>query len=300
MTSVRASSLTVLVCTRDRPEQLREGLAALEPQLGDGVDVLVVDQSEAIDEDLSRRATTQEWLSYLHDRGTGLSRARNLGYRNARGEWVAYLDDDCVACADWAAGLRGAIAAHPEVEVVAGYVGDRSQRGADYVRVSVFEVERERVLEGRWTLPWRVGLGCMLAIRRETLVRMGGFDERLGPGIADFPGADDMDFNYRFLHAGGKGLVTPAARVWHEQWRSGEMLPRHHRGYLAGWAGFASKHLRRGDVLGGLWLWSLGAVDVARMFASALRRRSRFRLRVAVWKLRGLASGTAKGLSRSW
>ncbi len=125
-------------------------------------------------------------------------------------------------------------------------------------------------------------------------------DERLGAGAPDFPSSEDMDFNYRFLRAGGVAFVTPRIRVHHEQWRAGGELASHFRGYAQGWSGFAMKHLRHGDVLGGVWLWSLGVLDAARMLASALRRRSTFRLRAAGFKFEGLAKGTAKGLVYPW
>jgi len=60
------------------------------------------------------------------------------------------------------------------------------------------------------------------------------------------------------------------------------------------------KHLRGGDVLGGLWLWSIGVVDALDMVASAAGRRSGLRGRIALSKLRGLVEGTAIGLTRRW
>ncbi len=109
-----------------------------------------------------------------------------------------------------------------------------------------------------------------------------------------------MDFNYRLLRAGGRALTTPIVRARHEQWRSGAELAPLYRRYMAGWCGFAMKQLRQGDVTGGLWLWGLGAVDALRMLASAARRRSTFRLRVALAKLRGLVDGTIAGLTHRW
>jgi hypothetical protein len=60
------------------------------------------------------------------------------------------------------------------------------------------------------------------------------------------------------------------------------------------------KHLRTGDPLGGAWLWAIGLVDVLDMADSAVRRRSRWRLRLAGAKLRGLAEGTLAGLRARW
>ena len=138
-------------------------------------------------------------------------------------------------------------------------------------------------------------------MRRTTLAQLGGWDERLGVGsVGPFGAAEDMDLHYRLLRAGGRALVTPAVRVWHEQWRpAADLAPLYER-YMAGWCGFAMKHLRTGDVAGGLWLLSIGVVDALRMLASAGRRRSRLRLRVALAKLRGLVVGTAAGSRRPW
>ena len=54
------------------------------------------------------------------------------------------------------------------------------------------------------------------------------------------------------------------------------------------------------QMVGGLWLWSIGVVDLLDMTASAAGRRSGLRARIAVAKLRGLVEGTAMGLARRW
>jgi len=122
----------------------------------------------------------------------------------------------------------------------------------------------------------------------------------LGAGPTLFPSAEDMDFNYRLLRAGGVAFVTPRVRARHEQWRAPHELGQHLGGYMEGWSGFAMKHLRSGDLLGGLWLWHWGLRDTARMFGSAAKRRSLLRLRIAAYKAAGLARGTWRGAWRSW
>jgi GT2 family glycosyltransferase len=139
-----------------------------------------------------------------------------------------------------------------------------------------------------------------MIIPRRVLERLEGFDERLGAGLKEFPSSEDMDFNYRLLDAGGVAWLVPKLRVTHEQWRSRDELGPHYRGYMEGWCGFSMKHLRSGDAVGGLWLWSLGLRDLLRTLAGSVRRRSLFRFGLAVYKGHGLVLGTWRGVRRKW
>jgi GT2 family glycosyltransferase len=291
------ASYTVVVCTRDRPELLPVTIDALLAQAG--FPLLVVDQSESHDEALARRAANEPRLEVLSDRGRGLSRARNIGSAHAATEWVVFVDDDCVPEPDWAERLQAVLERAPHVDIVSGHV-DAPVPSADYVPASAFPVERTALVRGRFRHPGGAGVGVCMAVRRAAIERLGGWDERLGPGAAEFPAADDMDFNYRLLRSGGAALLTPEVRSRHDQWRTPAALEPLYRGYLKAWSGFAMKQLRGGDVAGGLWLWTIGVVDFLDMLASAIGRRSRLRLRLAMAKLRGLAEGTVAGLRTRW
>lgn len=234
------------------------------------------------------------------DGGRGLSRARNLALREAETDWIAFVDDDCVVEPGFGPALMGELSGHPEAHWLSGHVGGGPALGPDLPLVTTFPVEREETRSGRWTLPGSVGFGVFFVVRRDLAERLGGWDERLGPGVAEFPAADDMDFAYRFLRSGGKAVLTPRVRAVHEQWRTPEELVALQRGYLRAWSGFAMKHLRSGDPAGGLWLWAWGAIDVLDMAKSALGRRSRLRGRLCCAKARGLVEGTAAGLRRRW
>jgi glycosyltransferase involved in cell wall biosynthesis len=298
--SAPGAALTVAVCTRDRAERLRATIAALLVQTAPEFELVVVDQSAATNRDLERLERERPGTVVVRDAGAGLSRARNLALETAGGDWIAFVDDDCVPEPDAVAALIDEIAAHPEVDWVSGDVSAAGRPRGDYPEVTTFPVARARRVRGRWVIPGAIGFGVFFAVRRSTARRLGGWDERLGPGVPGFPAADDMDFNYRLLRSGGVAWLSPRVRLRHDQWRAPAALPPLHRGYVRAWAGFAMKQVRTGDVAGGLWLWSWGLVDVLDMAASATRRRSRLRARLAAAKLRGLAEGTAMGLSRRW
>jgi GT2 family glycosyltransferase len=290
-------TLTVAVCTNGRPDKVRATLDALDRGAPD-LPLLVVDQGPHASDALARRAEHDARLRVLHDKGRGLSRARNLALSRAETDWIAFVDDDCLVEPDFGAALAAEIAAHPDADWVAGHVGGGDADG-DLPLVTTFPIERPLVRRGRRTLPGAIGFGVLFCVRAATARRLGGWDERFGPGVPDLPAADDMDFNYRLLRAGGTAVLSPAVRAVHDQWRSPEQVVALQRGYSRAWAGFACKHLRGGD-RGALRLWAWGAVDVLDMAQSALVRRSWLRARIAGAKLRGLVEGTAIGLRRRW
>jgi GT2 family glycosyltransferase len=290
-------TLTVAVCTRGRPDKVRATLDALDAGAPE-VSLLVVDQGDAASPELEQRCAADGRMRVLRDGGRGLSRARNLALGAVETEWVAFVDDDCLVAPDFGAALAAELKAHPDADWVAGHV-EGNETAGDLPPVTTFPVDRPLVRRGRRTLPGAIGFGVLFCVRTATARRLGGWDERLGPGVADLPAADDMDFNYRLLRAGGTAVLSPAVRAVHDQWRSPEEVVALQRGYSRAWAGFACKHLRGGD-LGGVRLWAWGAVDVLDMAASALALRSWLRARIALAKLRGLAEGTAIGLRRSW
>lgn len=293
-------TLTVAVCTRGRPDQVRATLDALD-RGAPGVALIVVDQGDAPAPELAARAAADPRLTVLHDRGRGLSRARNLVLAAARGDWLCFVDDDCLVAGDFGAALLAEIAAHPEADWIAGDVRAVGVRTGvrDLPAVTTFPVDRPLIRRGGRTLPGAIGFGVLFCVRRATAERLGGWDERLGPGVPDLPAADDMDFNHRLLRGGGVAVLSPAVRASHDQWRSPDEVVALQRGYSCAWAGFACKHLGRGAG-GGLRLWAWGLVDVLDMAAGAARRRSPLRARIALAKLRGLAEGTAIGLRRRW
>ena len=292
--------LTVAICSRNRPRLLAATLAALERQTDGEFELLVVDQSPELDPQLERLRERRPGTLVLRDPGVGLSRARNRALAVAKGSWLAFVDDDCLAAEDCVAVLKHEIAAHPEADWISGDVRAGAAPEADYLPVTTFPVERGVRRRGRWAIPGAIGFGVFFCVRRELAERLGGWDERLGPGVPEFPAADDMDFNHRLLRAGGTAWLSPRVRLRHDQWRSQAELRPLQRGYVRAWSGFAMKQVRAGHPLTGLWLWSWGALDVLDMAADALRRRSRLRGQLALAKARGLCEGTALGLSRRW
>ncbi|MDQ4049589.1 MAG: glycosyltransferase family 2 protein [Actinomycetota bacterium] len=295
-------SFVVIICTRNRPSQVLEALDALKRQELSSFPVVVVDQSEQIAPELRDVVAKDSSLTLIHDDGRGLSRARNVACRATVEEWLVFVDDDCLPEPDFTAQFVRTVDEHPEADLISGHVGGRSPTPQpDDLPFSVFPVEEELTLTGRWVHPSRVGFGVCFAVRRSMVERLGGWDERLGPGAPDFPAADDMDFNFRMLRAGGVAHRTPAMRSQHDQWRSRDEIVDLYAGYMAAWMGLSVKTFLTADRLAGIWLWwGAGPRFLYWMLASGVRRRSSFRVRVAVRSAGALFTGMGRALQRSW
>src|SRR5687767_8113024 len=92
-------SVSVVVASRDRPEQLRGALAAIRAAMPAGTEVVVVDSASTGAG--TRQVTDDAGARYLRCDRPGVSRARNLGLETTQAEIVAFTDDDCRPAPGW-------------------------------------------------------------------------------------------------------------------------------------------------------------------------------------------------------
>jgi glycosyltransferase involved in cell wall biosynthesis len=258
--------ISIVVCTRDRAEQLRaclEHLARLE--FDGGWELVVVDNGSTdatpmVVAELASRAPFPV-VSLREERG-GQSNARNTGPLRARGGIVAFTDDDCYPDAGYLVALREAFR-DPGVGWVGGRVLLHDPTDAS-VTVRT-ETEAELFPARSFLRPGSVH-GANMAFRAGLAEAVGGFDPYLGPGTP-LHCADDTDFLARLSYAGFAGRYVP------------ELVVRHHHRRKPGSAEL--RRLRRGHALGrgAYYLKSLGRPGTrrvyARMWLESLRRGSR-------------------------
>jgi GT2 family glycosyltransferase len=251
--------------------------------------VVVVDQSrgEATRQTVERAGG----VVYVAHAGSGLGAAQNLAFAHAVEPVVAVTDDDCIVDERWLETVEGALSGPGAPHAVTGRVLALGPNRSGRYAVSTRESTTPREFSGR-VLPWEVGSGNNFAVRREWLQRVGGVDERLGPGARGL-GAVDIDLFYRLLRAGAHVSYEPAAVVFHERTtrrgRLGRRVPYGH-----GIGAMCAVWLRRGDRYA---LWMLGrwlAYRVRRLLAGARRADPMpvyEELLVLLGTLRGVAHG---------
>jgi GT2 family glycosyltransferase len=181
-------SLAAVICTHARPGYLAACLAGFAAQQGTPPDVIVVDSASppgAAAEIASLAA--RHGARLIRAEAPGLSLARNLGLAACQADWVAFVDDDAVPAPDWAACLRGAVAALPEqAAALGGRILPHWERPLPAwwparLRGVLTIVEWEGRGEDGHDLPEGVAVyGANMAFRAEALRAIGGFPEELG------------------------------------------------------------------------------------------------------------------------
>ena len=277
-------SLTAVVCTHDRPVLLArclESLVALRARGAERapeLEILVVDNapSDGATRDVAARFPG---VRYVCEPITGLDFARNRALQEASGDFVAYFDDDVTVDPGWLEGFVEACSAHPDAAGVTGPVLPLelvSRAQVEFERLGGFRHDFRKTrfgatLAGNETYPCGAGIfgaGCNMALRRDALRSIGGFDEALDTG-SRLPGGGDLDIFYRLVRAGHVIVSEPRCLVLHQHRRTHEELRRQ------------------------LWTWGLGFMAFfAKSYRADPTQRGKFRDLLAwwvVWKARQLA-----------
>ena len=269
---------------------------------------MVVDNAPSSDatERLVRGSYPQ--MRYIREPRPGLDWARNKAIAEARGEIVAYTDDDVVVDPGWATALAAAFA-DPQVMAVTGLVvpyelETEAQvlferyggfgRGFErrYWRMDLEGGERPR----RYLNAGQYGTGANMAYRRSLFERVGLFDPALDVGTVT-NGGGDLEMFFRVLKEGYLLAYEPAAVVRHRHRRDYAQL----RAQLTNnGIGFSSYLVRtvlaypevRGDAAR-FWLWWFWRGQLRRLIGTFVRP-SRFP-RELVW---GEPRGFVVGLRR--
>ncbi len=243
-----ARKVSVTVPTRGRAQHVRECVASILACTGPSFEVIVVDQSDdRLTEEVLALLLGDARLRYLRSETRGVCAARNLGIAASRGEILACTDDDCRVSPDWLERLCEAFERRPEAAVLCGRVAVPEELIRNGYAVSYPAEIGELTIESmrRGSFP----LTANLALRRETAIRVGPFDEALGTG-GPLRSGGEPDFLLRVLRCGLRIFDAPEAQVVHLGIRIGRARDKLMRKYVFGTGAAMAKHARLGDPWG--------------------------------------------------
>jgi GT2 family glycosyltransferase len=241
--SFARQDVSLVICTRDRPERLRRCLESVAALTFQPAEIIIVDNGIRREE-TRRVAEHFERVRYIVEPIPGLSRARNAGVRAASSPLVAFTDDDIVLSPDWLFHLVNALR-DPSVAAASGLVFPAELRTEAQIafehQFGGFHQGYEPRSYGPQFLRraghkappvWSICAGGDMIVRRSTFDSVGLFDESLGAGAAGC--SEDSEFWYRILANGGTCAYAPAAAVHHYHREDMESLGRQIFLYMRG------------------------------------------------------------------
>ena len=268
----RHPSLTVAVCTRDRPKSLRKALNSLLAQDRAADELLVVDNAPEDGGVESLVGTEYPAIRYLRESRKGLDFARNKALDISQSDLVAFLDDDAVAAMDWTHQVLDILGARPKLAALTGrtvattvetpaqqFFEANGGLGCQSESPLCFPADAPRLFGAfrapKYLCAISAGAGCNLAVRRRAALEVGGFDEALGVGTR-IPGGDENDLMWRLLDRGYEIQYHPRVIVFHEHRREIDGAVRQLAGYQMGVVALLTKVVRQSR---GVDRWSAGA-----------------------------------------
>jgi glycosyltransferase involved in cell wall biosynthesis len=270
----RHLGVSVVVCTHRRPDHLTALLASLAGLEPAPAEVIIVDNAPG--EEDCRDQVLAAGFRYVREDRRGLDNARNAGARAARGEILAFTDDDCVLPAAWLAPLDE-LFAHEGVAAVSGpafpYRLDTPSQIRMERQASLARGLRRVVYDFQEISPLHasgIGVGANMAIRREHLIALGPepFPPELDAGTASESGGD-MYALAKLLLAGHRIVYEPRSFVFHQHRSDAASLRRAVFGYGVGLTAALTKFVvEEGEATAGrVWLW------LVRQYLVTQRRR---------------------------
>ena len=255
-------TVSVAICTRERPADLTRALRAVAALSPAPLEVLVVDNAP-VTEATREIVASAPSVRYVREDRRGLDAARNRALREARGQLVAFTDDDAVPEPEWLAGLVPNFT-DPCVVVTTGLtlplVLETEGQELFEEHCTFVRGFSRRVFDGQQHNPFAVGVvgaGANMAVRKDVVMALGGFDERLDGGMPTRSGGDH-DLFIRVLLEGYRIVYDPAAVSWHRHRRTKEELLETVHGYGVGvyamWTGLFVERRELG-VLRLAWQW---------------------------------------------
>ena len=250
-----------------RPDGLEACLRSLHESDHPDYEVIVVDNRPA-----GSAPVILPGVRVVTQTRPGIAAARNRGLAHARGEIIAFTDDDVAVDPAWLTGLTRRFATRPQEACVTGltvpseletpaqlafedyYGGYRGVGLRDFEAVShrlrdtsrpahplrpamVEAISAEGDIRASFSLYsiGHVGHGANMAFRVSVLRELGGFDEALGTGTPTC-GGEDLAMFARLIWQGHAVGFEPAALVHHRHRPDADALRRQVNGYGIGWA----------------------------------------------------------------
>ncbi len=201
--------ISIIIPVKNAQSTIKKCLAALLNSSYRTYELIIINDGST--DDTEKILSGYNNIKVLRTEGVGPSKARNIAILQARGEFIAFTDADCIVERNWMEELlKGFLD-----DKVAGVGGSQKSPEDDSwfgKRVQefffIFGFVTEYVKSGAEIRATNHNPTCNSMYRKAVLIEAGGFLESLWPG-------EDVDLDYRIKKKGYRFIFNPAAVVYH-------------------------------------------------------------------------------------
>jgi len=203
---------SLIIPTFNRPDEVTELLYSMVQQTFKDFELIIADGSPAtLVKDTVDPYLKKLNLVYLYEKGLGISESRNWGVQKASGEYVIFLDSDCIAPPSYLAAIDKFLQQDP-VRVFGGPDATHEsftpvQKAISYAMTSPFTtggIRGRKKHMGKYQ-PRSFNMGVL----REAFNQVGGF--------SGLKVSEDIDLSIRLDKAGYQCVLIPEAYVYHKR-----------------------------------------------------------------------------------
>ena len=214
-------TISIVICTHNRAGYLSQAIESVINQPLPGDEIIVVDNGST---DKTRLAVQhfegRSNIRYVFEPKLGLCHARNTGWRNANGQYVAYLDDDAVASPGWLGAIRDAFTMMPSAGAVGGrvepiWLGKRPDWLSDEIAMSLTIVDWSNQPKAITDIRTEWLVGANIAFPAKVLAELGGFEPRLGRAGRNLLSGEEIFIQNQIIQHGYSCLYYPQMAVRH-------------------------------------------------------------------------------------
>lgn len=211
--------LAVAIITRNRSQILEECLYSLMNQSLLPEEIIIIDNNS--DDDTSSlikrlQKNTRAPIQYHLEKHIGCSFARNRVLRETRCDWLAFIDDDCVADKDWVKNIKKTVTIHPETSAILGTTETYYPTNSIAVSINMNDYywKQKRISKNKIVdteiLDTKNVVFNMQFIRKNNITFAEVLNRKMGGS------SEDCDFGLKIGTAGGSAIFQESMLVYHK------------------------------------------------------------------------------------
>jgi glycosyltransferase involved in cell wall biosynthesis len=244
--------VSTIIVTRNRSQELKHVLGSLATQ-DQKLDELIVVDNNSDDETKqlvkSFVKNTNFPVKYILEKTQGYPLVYNRGIREASYDWVAFIDDDCVASAYWFNSVKKAVKNHPQAAAILGCSHTFYKKNIFSLTTLIFDEfwKNSAINKDNRVVDLEILDNKNIAYNKKFLLKKNTFfSEEI---VKYFNGAcEDSDLGMKLQQAGGKAYYVAEMYIEHKDpinllWYYKKLIfsARSHALYEQRWSDFRSK-----------------------------------------------------------